>query len=153
MDLKKYLWAKFWMFFPPLLLIAEILVVASNYLLQVDSYVMTVSIVGVFLITLSLVGLGLGLGAMYPVFDHENVSEIPFGTGGILFMVSSLGFVLLVLALGGRPMYVYFNERFLHKFYDGVDVMVCYGLIVVLTTVVAFLPLKLGVQALKKMDV
>jgi len=153
LDLKKYLWAKFWMFFPPLLLIAEILVVASNYLLQVDSYVMTVSMVGVFLITLSLVGLGLGLGAMYPVFDHENVSEIPFGTGGILFMVSSLGFVLLVLALGGRPMYVYFNERFLHKATAGVDVMICYGLIVLLTMAVAFLPLKLGVQALKKMDI
>jgi len=151
-EMKKYLWGKFWLFIPPLVLIAEVLVVASNYLLQVDAYVMYVSVIGVFLITLSLVGLGLGLGARYPVFNHENVSEIPAGTGGILFMASSLGWVLLVLALGGRPMYLYFNERFLHKASAGIDAVVCYGLIVGLALSLAFFPLRSGVRALEKMD-
>ncbi len=152
-EMKKFLWSKFWMFFPPLLFVAEFLVVVSNWLLQVDAYVMNVSIVSIFLVTAGLVGLGLGLGAMYPMFEHENISEIPAGTGGILYMTSSLAYIAAVLMLVGRPMYVHFNEKFLFKSVGGLDVPICYTLIFVLTLAVTFLPLKRGIEALKKMDV
>ena len=102
-DMKSFLMGKFWMYYPPLLFIAELLVVVSNYLLQVDPYVMKVSIVGVFLITTGLVGLGVGMGAMYPLFRHENISEISTGTGGILFIISSLIYVGAVVVLAARP--------------------------------------------------
>ncbi len=152
-EMKKFLWSKFWMFFPPLLLVSEFLVVVSNWLLQVDAYVMNVSIVAMLLITAGLVGLGLGLGAMYPMFEHENISEIPAGTGGILYMTTSLAYIGGVLMLVGRPMYVHFNEKFLFKSVGGLDVPICYTLIVVLTLAVTFLPLQRGIEALKKMDV
>ena len=152
-EIKKFLWGKFWMFFPPLLFIAEFLVIVSNYLLQVDAYVMNISIIGVFLITVGLVGLGIGLGAMYPSFDHENISEIPAGTGGILFMTISLGFIGLVLMLVGRPMYVHFNEKFLLKSLGGIDVPICYTLIIIISLTAAYLPIQRGINALKKMDI
>lgn len=152
-EMKKILWSKFWMFFPPLLFIAEFLLVVSNYLLQVDAYVMNISIIGVFLITLGLVGLGIGLGAIYPSFKYENVSEIPAGTGGILFMTISLGFIGLVIMLVGRPMYVHFNEKFLLKSLGGIDVPICYALIILISLTVAYLPIHRGINALKKMDI
>ena len=152
-EMKNFLWSKFWMFFPPLLFIAEFLVIVSNYLLQADAYVMNISIIGVFLITVGLVGLGIGLGAMYPSFNHENVSEIPAGTGGILFMTISLGFIGLVLMLVGRPMYVHFNEKFLFKSLGGIDVPICYALIIIISLTAAYLPIQRGISALKKMDI
>ncbi|MFQ5449639.1 MAG: hypothetical protein ACE5E9_03370 [Nitrospinaceae bacterium] len=152
-DMEKFLWSKFWMFFPPLLFIAEFLVIVSNHLLQVDAYVMNVSIIGVFLITVALVGLGLGLGAMYPMFEHENISQIPAGTGGILFMTLSFSYVGLVMMLGGRPLYVHFNEKFLFKPMGGIDVPICYALILLLTLAATFLPLHRGIQTLKRMDI
>jgi ABC-2 type transport system permease protein len=151
-EMKKFLWSKFWMFFPPLLLIAEFLLIVSNSILQVDSYVMLVSFVGVFLVTLGLVGMGIGLGAVYPSFNHDNVSEIPTGTGGILFMTLSLGFVGLVLMLVGRPMYVHFNEKFLFKSLGGIDVPICYTLIFILSLIAAYLPIRRGIRSLNKMD-
>ncbi len=151
-EMKKFLWSKFWMFFPPLLIIAEFLLLVSNYILQVDSYVMTVSFAGVFLLTLGLVGMGIGLGAVYPSFNHDNISEIPAGTGGILFMTMSLGFVGLVLMLVGRPMYVHFNEKFLYKSLGGIDVPICYALIFILSLTVAYLPIDRGIRSLNKMD-
>ncbi len=151
-DLRQFLWSKFLMFFPPLLGLAEFLVIVSNHLLQVDAYVMNISIIGVFLITLALVGLGLGLGATYPMFAHENVSEIPTGTGGILFMVISLGYVGVVMMLAGRPLYVHFNQRYLLRAIGGIDVPICYALILILTLVVTFLPIRHGVRALTRMD-
>jgi ABC-2 type transport system permease protein len=152
-EMKNFLWSKFWMFFPPLLFIAEFLLLVSNYLLQVDSYVMVVSFFGVFLVTLGLVGLGVGLGAVYPSFNHDNISEIPAGTGGILFMTMSLGYVGLVLMLVGRPMYVHFNEIFLNKSLGGIDVPICFALIFILTLIVTFLPIQRGIRSLNKMDI
>lgn len=152
-DMRSFLVAKFWMYWPPLLLVAELLTVASNYLLQVDAYVMKMSVIGVLLITTGLVGMGLGMGAMYPRFDHENMSEISTGTGGILFMISSLAYVMLVLVLSARPMYVHFNEKFLFKFVGGIEVPVFYGLIVVLTALVTVVPMRCGIRALRTMDI
>ena len=51
------------------------------------------------------------MGAMYPMFEYENISEIPTGTGGILFMISSLLYVGLVLIFLARPMVVHFNAK------------------------------------------
>ncbi len=148
----RFLFGKFILYFPPLLIVAEILVVSSNYLLQVDSYVMRMSMSGVFLITLGLVGMGVGLGAMYPMFRHENISEISTSAGGIIFMILSLMYVGAVVALGARPMYVHFNEIFLLKSVGGVDVPICYGLIILLTGVVIVEPLRRGVKNLETMD-
>ncbi|KMP12603.1 hypothetical protein UR09_00820 [Candidatus Nitromaritima sp. SCGC AAA799-A02] len=151
--MEQFLWGKFWMFFPPLLVIAEFLVVVSNYLLQVDAFVMRASILGVFMITLALVGLGLGLGAMYPMFQYENVSEIATSTGGILFMILSLSYIGLFVALGARPMYVHFNQAFLMKNVGSIDVPICYALMVLLTLIVAIVPFRKGISALKAMDI
>ena len=152
-EMKKFLWSKFWMFCPPLVFIAEFLLIVSNYILQVDAYVMNVSFIGVFLITVGLVGMGIGLGAVYPSFDHDNISEIPAGTGGILFMTMSLGFIGLILMLVGRPMYVHFNEKFLLKSLGGIDVPICYALIFILSLTAACLPIQRGINALNKMDI
>jgi len=151
-DMRSFLAAKFWMYWPPLVVVAELLTVASNYILQVDAYVMKISIIGVMLITTGLVGMGVGMGAMYPRFDYENISEISTGTGGILFMISSLMYVMLVLVLGAWPMHVHFKEKFLFQFIGGVEVPVFYGLIVLLTMAVTLLPLNRGVRALRQMD-
>ncbi|MCP5102064.1 MAG: hypothetical protein GY950_01730, partial [bacterium] len=65
----------------------------------------------------------------------------------------SLTYVGLVVMLGARPMYVHFNQQFLLKAIGGIDVPVCYALIIFLTLAVTFLPLRLGTQTLKRMDI
>ncbi len=151
--MEQFLLGKFVMFFPPLVLIAAFLLIVSNYLLQVDAFVMKASVIGVFMITGGLVGLGLGLGAIYPMFKHENVSEITTSTGGILFMISSLIYIGLFVAIGSRPMYVHFNQKFLMKNVGSIDVPLCYLALILLTIAVAVIPLRRGISALNKMDI
>ena len=150
--MKTLLWSKFFLFFPPMLVLAELLAVASNYLLQVDSYVMIVSIIGVSLIAFAVTGLALGLGALYPMFRHDNTAEISSGVGGVLFMIASLGYLGLFMALGARPVYVHFNEIFLSRMVPGLNSEFCYVLVVILSLLVALIPMQKGVQALEKMD-
>lgn len=151
--LKKFLTCKFLMYFPPLLFISEFMVVVSSYLLQVDSYVMQASVIGVFLITIGLVSMGVGMGAMYPMFRHENISEISAGTGGILFIITSLLYVGAFVVLAARPLYVHYNRVFLFKDIGGIEVPICYGLILLLTCMVAIIPMRRGVQKLVSMDI
>jgi ABC-2 type transport system permease protein len=151
--MKNFISSKFWMFFPPLLFIAELLVISSNYLMEVDSYVMWASVTGVFFITFALVCLGIGMGAMYPLFRYENISEISTGTGGILFIISSLIYVGVVVVLSARPLYVHYNDVFLFKDVGGIEVPICYGLIIILTAIVAIVPLRRGINNLQTMDI
>jgi ABC-2 type transport system permease protein len=150
--MERFLLGKFIMYFPPLLFIGELLVVVSNWLLQVDAYVMQVSIVGVFFITIGVVGMAVGMGAMYPKFKYENISEISSGTGGILFIISSLIYVGLVLVLGARPMYVHFTQIFVGGA-DDLEVMSFYALVIALSFYVAIEPMRRGIRYLKEKDI
>ena len=152
MDMRSFLIGKYLMFLPPLLVVGEFLVIVSNQLLEVDPYVMKVSVVGVFLITVGLVGMAIGMGAMYSKFDYENVSEISGGTGGILFMISSLIYVGLVVVLGARPMYLHFKQKFLLEGFLGEEVLVFYALVIVLSLFVALEPMRRGIHTLKSRD-
>ena len=142
---------KFLMYFPPLLLIGEFLVVVSNILLQVDAYVMQVSIIGVVFITMGVVGMAVGMGAMYPKFDYENISEISGGTGSILFVISSLIYIGVVLILGARPMYLHFKQQFVGGMVEG-EPLGFYIVIVALSLYVAIEPMRRGIRALKTRD-
>jgi ABC-2 type transport system permease protein len=152
LKMESFLMAKFLMYFPPLLIIGEFLVIVSNILLQVDAYVMQVSIIGVLFITVGIVGMAVGMGAMYPKFDYENVSEISSGTGSILFIISSLIYTGLVLVLGARPMYLHFKQRFLLEGYLNWEASVFYILVIALSIFVAIEPMRRGIHALKIRD-
>jgi ABC-2 type transport system permease protein len=113
---------------------------------------MQVSIIGTLFITAGVVGMAVGMGAMYPKFDYENISEISSGTGGILFIISSLIYVGLVLILGARPMYLHFKQRFLLEGFQGWEPTVFYILVIVLSIFVAIEPMRRGIHALKIRD-
>ncbi len=150
--MRSFMMGKFWMVFPPLLILGELLVVVSNYILEADLYVMQVGVVSVFLITIALVGMGIGMGAMYPMFRYENVSEISSGAGGILFMISSLAFTALYLMLIAWPMHVHFKAKFAFQFIGGKEIPVIYGLLVFISLLTALEPMRRGIKNLKQMD-
>jgi len=47
---------------------------------------------------------------------------------------------------------VHFNEKFLANFIGGVEVPVFYGLIILLTALVTFEPLRRGIRSLQERD-
>lgn len=152
-DFKKFIWEKFWMYFIPLLIMAEILVVISNIFLEVDSYIMTISIISIFLVTSGLVGMGIGMGTIYPVFKYENIAEVSMSSGGILYMIMSFVFIGMIVILESRPIYVHFYKKFLFHSVGGIEVYICYALILLLSITVTFIPMILGNKALREMEI
>jgi ABC-2 type transport system permease protein len=162
---QRFLWEKFFLFLLPLLLLAEVLVVATNILLGVDGSMMLLSVVTVFFMTLSLAGLGVGMGAIYPRFRFENPAQVAMGSGGILYMILALAFVGLVVVLEAWPVYNYFGthlslynvfagKRFiLSPKGGGPDVYLPFVIIFLLNLLMIFLPIRLGAKALEKTEV
>jgi ABC-2 type transport system permease protein len=149
---RSFLREKFCMYVLPLLVLAETLVVVSNLLLKADAYLMLFAAVIILLMTCALTGLGVGLGAMYPRFEYDNIAQTAASPGGILYMVLSLGFIGVILTLAARPLYVYLYRKFLLQSVGGVEVYLCYGAIVGLCLLTTLLPLRLGCRALDRLE-
>ncbi|HDQ04909.1 MAG TPA: hypothetical protein ENN23_10210 [Deltaproteobacteria bacterium] len=107
-SVKTFLWIKFFIYYIPLLILSEILIVASNILLGVTPFIMVLSIVTIFFLVPSIVALALGMGAIYPDFKSENPAMAVTSFGGLLFMLLSFGLIALVIILEARPVYQLF---------------------------------------------
>jgi ABC-2 type transport system permease protein len=72
---------------------------------------MELGIVTVFMITFGITSLGVGLGAVFPRFKHENVAQIPTGFGGIVYMLITMLFIGAVIIIEAWPTYRIFKAQ------------------------------------------
>lgn len=106
-SLRAFLWSKFWTGLLPILLLAETLTILSNEFLGVTPILKVVDAVAVFFITIALVGLAAGMGAQYPRFRAENLTQVAGSYGGVAFMVSAVAFIIVEIVLIGWPTMTY----------------------------------------------
>jgi len=149
-SLKILLKEKFIMGFIPLVIVAEALIVVSNYLLKADSFIMILSSVTIFIMALGLSCLGVGMGAIFPKFEVENVAQIATGTGGMFFMVLSLIYIGLMVVGEAWPVYTYFSYRLTQKFLITQQFYMSGIFLLILNAIVMYLPLKLGLHFLER---
>lgn len=106
---KKFLISKAFMSFIPLFFLGEILIVGTNILMSAHSVIMVSSVVNIAFIIVGLVSMGMGMGALYPNFEYENVAQIPMGYGGFVYMLTSLLYVAFAVFLSAFPVYNFFR--------------------------------------------
>jgi ABC-2 type transport system permease protein len=105
LSIRAFLWIKFFIYYFPLLILTEVLIVATNILLQVTPFMMALSTLTVFFIVPGIVAMGIGLGAAYPDFKAENPTQTITSFGGLVFMIVCAGYIGLVVIIEarGRP--------------------------------------------------
>jgi ABC-2 type transport system permease protein len=106
-SMSDFLWAKFWTGLGPVLVLAEALTILSNHFLGADPFLKILSPVAIFFMTFALVGLAAGMGAIYPRFNAENLTQVAGSYGGIAFMVVAVLFILVEIALLAWPSSTY----------------------------------------------
>ena len=87
----------------PLLVLALILTITTNTILQASAFMMAVSIATVIVYTLSIGGLALGIGTLYPQYDTENAAQIPTSFGGLVFMLLAVALLGGIIVLEAVP--------------------------------------------------
>ncbi|MBW2054160.1 MAG: hypothetical protein JRI29_00420 [Deltaproteobacteria bacterium] len=107
--LANYLWIKFIIYYLPLLILTEILIVATNILLKVSPFMMGLSIINIFFMVPGVVSMGIGFGAAYPDFKSENPAQTVTSFGGLLFMIACAGYIGAVIIIQAGPVYNLFT--------------------------------------------
>lgn len=150
---RQVIWAKFGVMIFPLLILSEILIIFSNHLLQVSRFMNYLSAITMFFMTFGIVGLAIGVGAAYPRFDIENPAKIAAGYGGVVYMLISMTFIGVVVALEARPVYVYFMSYFRGipiTAGDWIGLSVFFVGAAVLNVVAFIVPIRMGIKSLEK---
>jgi ABC-2 type transport system permease protein len=111
LPVRRVWWSKFWVGLVPLLVLGEVLVLATNYYLKVMPFMMWLSGLTLFGMSFAIVSLGLAVGAAFPKFDADNPSQIAAGMGGLVYMILCMSFIGTVVVLEAWPVYVIFSSR------------------------------------------
>jgi ABC-2 type transport system permease protein len=112
LSLRRFLWSKYFAYLIPMLFLAELLIIYTNYLLKVTTFMMVLSSITIFFMVFGIVALGVGLGAVYPNFKHENIAKVATSFGGLVYMISSAIFIALVIILEAGPVYSILSAHF-----------------------------------------
>ncbi len=156
LSLDQFLWSKFWTGLPPLLVLSQILTLVSNYFLGATYFMTVLASVSIVCVTFGIVGLGVGMGAMFPRFKFENVTQIAGSSGGLLYMIATTTFIAVVLFLEAIPVYLYLSFQ-----YSGtpsptivaIVTAVTFVVVLALNVAVVYIPMRIGRRRLAEMEI
>lgn len=110
--LRTFLLSKFGIGLLPVVALAEGLTVAANEFLGAATFLKVLCALAVPFMSMALVALATGLGARYPRFSAENLTQVAGSYGGIAFMVMAVLFIMVEIALLAWPSFRYLWARF-----------------------------------------
>ncbi|MDO8784756.1 MAG: hypothetical protein Q7J12_00920 [Syntrophales bacterium] len=151
-SLREFLWIKFFVYYLPLLLLAEILIVATNVLLHVNPFMMVLSCLTIFFMVPGIISMGVGLGAVYPDFSSENPAQTVTSFGGLLFMILCTGFIGAVIVLEAGPVYSVFMAGIRGEelsLMQWIWLFVSFSIVFILCILAVMLPMRYGERRLR----
>jgi ABC-2 type transport system permease protein len=154
LSIRTFLRIKFFIYYLPLLVLTEVLIVATNILLQVTPFMMTLSTLTVFFIVPGIVAMGIGLGAAYPDFKAENPTQTITSFGGLVFMIACAGYIGLVVIIEAGPVYNLFMAGIHNKTITlsaWIWIIGSFSLVLVLSLLAIFMPMRFGEKRLSEL--
>ncbi|HEY0159645.1 MAG TPA: hypothetical protein VGF28_20320 [Thermoanaerobaculia bacterium] len=101
---RQFLRVKVFVYAAPLTLLALVLTAFANILLDAGAVVWTFTLIGASVLAVTLVSLGVGMGALSPQFQIENPLQVGLSLGGFAYMAVSMAYVGAMMILLGRPL-------------------------------------------------
>jgi ABC-2 type transport system permease protein len=110
----------------------------------------------VFMMTFGITAMGIGLGAVFPKFKHENVAQIPTGFGGIVYMLLTMLFIGIVISLEAWPVYKIFTAQIFNHtltIWGWISISISIIAVLAVNGIALFLPMKIGLERLKQREI
>jgi len=152
--LKNYLWIKFIIYFLPLLILTEILIVATNILLKVTPFMMGLSITNIFFMVPGVVAMGIGFGAAYPDFKSEDPAQTVTSFCGLLGMRVCSGYIGAVGVIQAGPVYNLFMARIKEtglSAFEWIWTIGSFAIVFIINILAIVLPMRFGERKLSKL--
>ncbi len=154
LDAGAMLWSKYWIGTVPLLVLALIITIFTNWLLHASQFMMAVAVTTIVCYTLAASALALSFGALYPQFGTENAAQIPTSFGGLVYMMSSLSLLAMIIMIEAGPVTAYLRIG-LHggKLIEIVPELIAAGIVIVAVCLAAtVVPLRLALRRIEMME-
>ena len=110
---RQFLRVKVAVYSAPLTVLALILTAFANTILHADRVIWTFTIAGAVMLAITLVSLGVAMGAFAPNFAAENPLQVGLSLGGFAYMAISLMYVGAMMLLMAKPVIGYIFWRIL----------------------------------------
>jgi ABC-2 type transport system permease protein len=152
-SMRRFLWVKFFIYLLPLLILTEILILATNMFLNVTPFMMLLSTITIFFMVPGVVGIGIGFGAAYPNFKSENPAQSVTSFGGLLFMILCAAFVGGIVILEAGPVYNLFMAGFHQRtlsILEWVWIIGSFSLALIICMLAMILPMRFGERRLSE---
>jgi ABC-2 type transport system permease protein len=138
----------------PSFLVGTVLVAWSNVLLGADAFISILSLFTIAVASIAFCFMGVGLGAVFPRFNVENIHQIESSAGGFIYMAACIGYLALVLVIESYPV----RYHFMGRFYSNASPdwrleSLCALAYVALNAVAIVLPWKLGLKTLESCEI
>ena len=154
LSLKAFLWIKFFIYYFPLLILTEALIIATNILLSVTAFMMALSTITVFFLVPGIVAMGIGFGAAYPDFKAENPTQTVTSFGGLVFMIVCACYIGLVILIEAGPVYHLFMAEIRGNVLSPAAwlwIIGSFGAVLVFSLLAILLPMRFGENRLSKL--
>lgn len=95
------------------------------------------------------------MGAMFPRFKFENITQIAGSSGGLLYIITTTSFIAVVLFLEALPIYFYFSHQYRGAPAGSTVIIITLSALVALISLNAaavFVPMRLGRKRLATME-
>lgn len=152
----KVVWEKYWLCLFSSLIISEFLILFSNRVLGVDSFMFTFSVITIFIMSFGLTSLAVGLGAMTPNFKEDNPARIANGLGGTLNVILSMIYIGGAVMLGLYPMTLHLigglNKSSLFSSPHGKWLILNLIGFIIFHAAAVYLPMKFGIRNWRKIE-
>ncbi len=154
LDPRSMLWSKYWIGTVPLLVLALIITIFTNWLLHASAFMMTVAVGTILLYTLAAGALALSFGALYPQFGTENAAQIPTSYGGLVYMMSSLCLLALVIGIEAIPVTNYLRDQRYAQDPVGIttELVLCGLAVIGVCAAATIVPLRIGLRRIETME-
>jgi ABC-2 type transport system permease protein len=147
---RQFILVKVLVYAAPLLLLALVLTAFANVLLEANAVLWTFTLIGATLLAITLVCLGVGLGALAPNFNAENPLQVGLSLGGFAYMAISMAYVGVMMVLMARPVMRYFMGHVLRVEDETINVALPIVIALTLSALVAVIPLVLAERRLTR---
>lgn len=143
--------AKFWTWFVPVAIISSIILVSGAFAINADPHVILVNALISWVLCYGIVGLAVGMGALFANFNWEHTSQLAASFGSLIYMLSSTVLILLNVIPTGLLVFL----RTLRHYSTQFSAFEWYTCIVLTTVLLVYInytaanwAMKLGVNAL-----
>lgn len=139
--------AKYWLAACTSLIVTLGLILLSCYMIEMPWFRTIYFAAAISIMTLTLTGLAVGLGALYPNFKEENPSKIVSGFGGTFCLVLSFIYILgsVILLANTTPLGASTPP-------SHTRVLLCLGGFIALSAALGWLPVRLGLRRVRNFE-